>query len=182
VIRVRVDFEAARLTLEQAVRDSIGVDLGAHDWEAGRLNDALSDVFRTLWSHDEATLAVTLFDAYLPYPDGDPRNPPRTEFEWSLVGDPPGPLPMPGDVSVPLVYGDDIDDAVNAVDLRFCEQIDIEDMYDVPGLRDVLREHVRAAYAQVRARGEGVIRFVAETPAGPKPVDLRLVRRAATTT
>ena len=179
VIRVRVDFQAALLTLKEVVREAIGVDLGEHSWEAGRLNDALSDAFPTLWSRDQAPLAVTLFTTYLPHPEGDPRSPPRTRFEWLLVADPPGPGPAAGDAPVPWVFGDDLEDVVHAVDLPVCVQVGIEDMYDVPGLRDVLREHVRAAYQEVRATGAGLIRFVAETPAGSRPVALRMVRRAA---
>jgi hypothetical protein len=179
VIRVRVDFQAALVTLLRAVSDSTGVNLDEYSWEAGRLNDALSDAFASLWSRDEAPIRLTLFESYLPYPSGDSRNPPRTEFECLLVSDPPGPVPEAGDVSVPWMFGDEIDDVVNAVDLAVCVQAGIEDMYDVPGLKDVVREHVRAAYREVRATGQGSVRFVAETPAGPKPVALRIVRRSA---
>jgi hypothetical protein len=180
VIRVPLDFRAAVATLKAAVSDSTGVNLEVYTWDADRLNDAMSDVFPTLWSRDEATIKLTLFEKYLPYPTDDPRNVPPTEFECRVVAETPGPMPGPGDASVPWVWGDDIDEAVNAVDWPVCKQLGIEDMYDVPGLKDVLREHVRAAYEEVRTTGEGYIRFVAELPAGQKPVALRIVRRVAT--
>jgi hypothetical protein len=179
-IRVPLDFQAAVRVLKATVSDMMGVNLVDYSRDADRLNDAMSDAFQTLWSRDEATIKLTLFDSYLPFPRGDSRNAPRTEFECRVVAETPGPMPGPGDASVPWVWGNDIDEAVNAVDWPVCTQLDIQDMYEVPGLKDVLREHVRAAYQDVLATGEGQIRFVAETPAGPKPVALRIVRRVAT--
>jgi hypothetical protein len=180
VIRVPFDFRAAVLMLKAAASDSTGVDINEYSWDADRLNDAMSDVFPSLWSRDEATIKLTLFEKYLPYPPGDSRIVPPTEFECRVLAEAPGPMPEAGDVSVPWAWGDDIEDVVNAVDWPVCKQLGIEDMYDVPGLRDVLSEHVRAAHQEVRATGEGYIRFVAELPAGPKPVALRIVRRVAT--
>lgn len=179
-IRVRLDFPAAVRSLKAAVSDSTGVNLDEYSWDADRLNDAMSDGFSSLWSRGEVTLDVTLFEKYLPYPPGDSRNAPRTELVCRVVADPPGPSPEPGDVSVPWMWGDDIDEVVNAVDWTVCTQVDIQDMHDVSGLKDVLREHLRAAYPDVRAAGAGWVRFVAETPAGAKPVSFRMVRRAPT--
>ena len=179
-IRVPIDFQGALLVLKAAVSDSTGVNLDEYSWDADRLNDALSDGFSTLWSRDEVTLRLTLFEKYLPYPTGDSRNAPRTEFECRLVVDPPGPLPEAGDASVPWVWDDDMGDVVNAVDWLVCSQLGIQDMYDVPGLKEVVGEHARAAYRDVKATGEGRMAFVAETPDGRKPVALRIVRRSTT--
>jgi hypothetical protein len=180
VIRVPVDFKAALRVLKTAVSDSTGVNLELHSWDSDQLNDALSDAFPSLWSRDEATIKLMLFEKYQPYPTDDPRNATPTELDCRLVAETPGPMPTADDASVPWMFGDDIEDVVNAVDWPVCKQLGIEDMYEVPGLRDALSEHVRAAYQEVRASGEGHIRFVAELPAGPKSVALRMVRRAAT--
>lgn len=180
VVRTHVSRQAALLALKEAIHDTMGACVDDHASDEGRLNDALSDAFQTLWSRDEATIKLTLFDTYLNYPEGDTRNPPRTDFEFLLVSDPPGPLPRPGDASVPWSFGDeDLSEVFDAVDLPLCIQLDIEDMYDVPGLKDIVREHIRMAYPDVRATGEGFLRFVAETPGGPRTVSLRMVRRAA---
>ena len=180
VVRTQVSFQAALLALKEAVFACTGTDVDDHTTDEGRLNDALSDAYQTLWSRDEATIKVTLFDTYLNYPVGDPRNPPRSELEFLLVCDPPGPLPRPGDASVPWSFDEeDLSEVFDAVELPLTLQLDIEDMYDVPGLKDVVREHIRAAYPEVRAIGEGFLRFVAETPGGSKTVSLRMVRRAA---
>jgi hypothetical protein len=180
LIRVPLDFQAAVRILKAAMSDSTGVSLEEYSWDADRLNDALSDVFPVLWSRDQATIVLTLFERYLPYPEGDSRNAPPTQFECRVVPDTPGPMPEPGDASVPWMWGDDMSEVVDAVDWPICLQVGIQDMYEIPGLKDVVREHARAAYRDVLATGEGHIRFVAETPDGPKPVALRIVRRTAT--
>lgn len=179
-IRVPLDFRAARRKLLDTVSESTGVNLDEYVRDVDRLNDALSDVFASLWLHDEATIALTLFTDYLPYAQGDARNAPPTPFACRLVAETPGPLPQPGDATVPWLYSDDdLEDIETAIELPLCRQLDIDNGYDAPGLRDQVQAHLHAAYQDVRRTGQGLLRFDFETPTGSKLVALRLVRRAA---
>ena len=147
------------LALEGAIEGVLRAAPALSDWNKALVREALHvGALPELWSTGRASLSVALEDL------------PPLALELRAA---PPPAALPGDVIVPYAAADDL---VALAELGICEALQIQDLYDVPDLRDQIGPLLAAAYAEVVVSGVGVVQGTIETAEGPRTYELRLVR------